>query len=72
MAKRVRQLYTAKGAYTADGLRGRLLADELIENFWLTMKAAGFTQQQARSLLADAKHIPADTYEQVQAAKAAE
>lgn len=70
--KRVRHIYTAKGDYTADGLRGRLLADELLETFKLTMKAAGFSEKDTRYLLDDARYNPADTYEQVKAAKDAD
>lgn len=70
--KRVRHIYTAKNLYTADGLRGRLLADEIVENYYRTMKAAGFSDKHARFLLDDARYNPADTYEQVKAAKDAD
>lgn len=69
MVKRVRRLYLADGTYNADGLRGRLLADDLVADLKAKMKAEGYSEDFIWYLVQESFHNPAAMADQVRAAK---
>lgn len=70
MTKRVRHIYRANNTYTADGLRGRLLVEDVLVELRKTLKHEGFSDKHVNFLIGDGFHRPGDTHDQVEAAKA--
>lgn len=69
MVKRVRRLYLADGTYNADGLRGRLLVDDLIADLKQKMKAEGYPEHFIWYLVEESFHNPTITADQVRSTK---